>query len=1206
MTFQSCRNSANKDLRLLCALLLSVPLLFTSACGGGGGSTPPVSPTITSVSVSCTPTSVQTGQTSQCSATVSGTGSYSSAVTWSAVSGTISSSGLYTAPATVPASGSDTVKATSTQDSTKSGTASITVATPTALAITISDLPTGTLANVTLTDPNGQKTTLTSSQTVSAIPGNYTVAAAPVVVGTSTYHATLTTQTVAVTSGSTSTAVVDYYNIIPNTTKVLDQTGALGLVVSSGGSTLTISSASEVAQSLKPGDVLVSAPTTSAPNGLLVKVTAATNSGSSIVVTSTPATLADEVTQAHFGVDIPFLLPNGSPAVQKHAGYAIRTGSLATPQVGSLTNPCAAAQSLSMPFSYSLTPDQNQNTLTASGELDFCNLHIDFEITPLSTTAKATVSLQQYSSLVVQGQYSTSFNWNEPLDLSALQNQVVCLGNETCQAVQGLPGSIGNALEVITPSITPFVGMTGAASGGLYLGGAESGSFQAGAQIQGVTASPIFSGTLQQQSYPTAVDGTLDVKGYFGVTLGFTLLGSVTAHVDPRAYAELAADTSANPWWTLSLGDEADAGLTLSFLGFGSSEHDTPEYTIYSSQLAQASGPYSGLPTLDNVTPSAATQYGSSLTLSLTGTNFVPGCYATFNGTPLATTYSDPTSLTAILPASLLGTPGSYSVAVTNSNVTGTTSNTLPFTVTATTNNPIPTIKALLPASLAVGATPQTLTINGTGFLSSSTVTFNGISRTAAFISATQLTISLTSADLATAGTYPVVVTNPAPGGGTSGSVIFTVTGNSAGAGEWTWIGGSSTSAGPIVWGTQGVPSVANNPGARDYGVSWIDTNDNFWIFGGNPNYSSDLWEYDPALGTWTWISGSNLTGQPAVFGTQGIPSTTNTPGALRHAVSWMGTDGNFWLYGGSKGPFDYLYTGSNFNSLWKFDPSALTWTWVSGSSSTDAPGVYGALGTPAATNTPGARIDSISWTDANGRLWLFGGDGYDSLGNGGLLNDLWTFDPSAGTWTWVSGSSTANVLPSYGTQGVPSASNVPGARDSATGWIDANGRLWLFGGEGYDSTGTLGLLNDLWTFDPSLGTWTWVSGSSTANALPVYGTQGVPAASNIPGARMIANSWIDSSGKAWLFGGYGTNFVDQYGIDMNDFWRFDPATGLWTWFGGTSTLGAYGTQGVPAVSNLPALRSGAVAWTDANGNLWLFSGGNSSEDLNDIWRYQP
>jgi hypothetical protein len=87
-------------------------------------------PTITSVTVSCNPTSLQAHQTlvtSQCTATVQGTGSYSSAVTWSATYGAITTAGVYTAPLTVPASGMDTITAISTQDATKSGTATIAV-----------------------------------------------------------------------------------------------------------------------------------------------------------------------------------------------------------------------------------------------------------------------------------------------------------------------------------------------------------------------------------------------------------------------------------------------------------------------------------------------------------------------------------------------------------------------------------------------------------------------------------------------------------------------------------------------------------------------------------------------------------------------------------------------------------------------------------------------------------------------------------------------------------------------------------------------------------------------------------------------------------------------------------------------------------------------------------------------------------------------
>ena len=80
---------------------------------------------ITSVAVSPSTLSLNTGATNQFSATVTGTGSYSSSVTWSVQKGTISSTGLYMAPASAC---SDVITATSIQDSSKAATSSITVA----------------------------------------------------------------------------------------------------------------------------------------------------------------------------------------------------------------------------------------------------------------------------------------------------------------------------------------------------------------------------------------------------------------------------------------------------------------------------------------------------------------------------------------------------------------------------------------------------------------------------------------------------------------------------------------------------------------------------------------------------------------------------------------------------------------------------------------------------------------------------------------------------------------------------------------------------------------------------------------------------------------------------------------------------------------------------------------------------------------------
>src|SRR4029077_5819335 len=98
-----------------------------------------------------------------------------------------------------------------------------------------------------------------------------------------------------------------------------------------------------------------------------------------------------------------------------------------------------------------------------------------------------------------------------------------------------------------------------------------------------------------------------------------------------------------------------------------------------------------------------------------------------------------------------------------------------------------------------------------------------------------------------------------------------------------------------------------------------------------------------------------------------------------------------------------------------------------------------------------GARWGSVTWTDASGDFWLFGGAGYDATGAYGALNDLWKY--SAGEWTWMSGATTTHQSGTYGTQGTAAPGNVPGARGSAVTWTDKSGNFWLFGGGGYDST---------------------------------------------------------------------------------------------------------------------------------------------------------
>jgi hypothetical protein len=94
-----------------------------------------------------------------------------------------------------------------------------------------------------------------------------------------------------------------------------------------------------------------------------------------------------------------------------------------------------------------------------------------------------------------------------------------------------------------------------------------------------------------------------------------------------------------------------------------------------------------------------------------------------------------------------------------------------------------PTISQLMPGSTAAGGQAFTLTVLGANFVNGVVVYWNGGIRNTTFVSASKLTAAISAADIATAGTVLVHVTNPGgtgiymnQGGQSSTTVDFTVT----------------------------------------------------------------------------------------------------------------------------------------------------------------------------------------------------------------------------------------------------------------------------------------------------------------------------------------------------------------------------------------------------------------------------------------------
>jgi Galactose oxidase, central domain/Kelch motif len=508
---------------------------------------------------------------------------------------------------------------------------------------------------------------------------------------------------------------------------------------------------------------------------------------------------------------------------------------------------------------------------------------------------------------------------------------------------------------------------------------------------------------------------------------------------------------------------------------------------------------------------------------------------------------------------------------------------------------------------------------------------------------------------------------------------------------DWTWIDGSNIAgiAGTPQYGqfpttvpTATPDPLTNTPGAR-YGASgWTDKFGNLFLFGGtgfeltgNPVPDTlnapmqDMWVcvaledgcqwqlvggYDPTPvggGTNPPTKGQTIIQVAAQHEGQGGGSI---PASRLGAASWTDSTGNFWLFGGATGGT----TGSNFlNDLWEYNTGnfdGTNYTTVEGvwsqitPTGVDQAGVY-----TGGTLNPGSRTNALTWTDASGHFWLFGGRGYDGAHNLGYLNDLWEYNGTA--WLFISGGNTNTVDQNgiYGTQGTAASANMPGGRQEAAGWADANGNLWLFGGEGQDSVGTMdGVLNDLWMYNIASNQWTWVAGSNLANqtgvypAQPVVGSVATTTAAGTcglsvgdaplscspisltgayPGSRWAPSAWIDGGGNLWLFGGWGLDSTGTNGNGaLNDVWVYTPNStpgqpGTWAWVKGSNTgaqNGSYDDKLIPwktHVTDTPGGRSNATSWVDHRNQFWMFGGdGYDSTSttgngyLNDMWRYVP
>ena len=392
------------------------------------------------------------------------------------------------------------------------------------------------------------------------------------------------------------------------------------------------------------------------------------------------------------------------------------------------------------------------------------------------------------------------------------------------------------------------------------------------------------------------------------------------------------------------------------------------------------------------------------------------------------------------------------------------------------------------------------------------------------------------------------------------------------------------------------------------------------WVLFGGYGYAAnpattgllnDLWTWDGLR--WDFRGGST-----AVDSHGDYTGLVSWPGA-REGHSLFTLD-EVMLFGGAgfaaSGPKGYL------NDLWKLS-SSLRWTWLGGSSGTDARGLIDGGMPP---KWPGSRRGQVAWTIGGDVAYIFGGEGFlrwpsDSCASAspdglleecdggavcvprgtcasnhdaGYLNDLWSLQstssegPVTFLWECLGGKLTVDASSLYSSQGQAFGSNWPGGRISSAAWaIGASG--WMFGGIGFARDGTLGHLPELWSHDGS--SWRW-HGGEYASAPSTFGTDGLAAAGNWPAARLGHSLWADSERSLWLAGGSGVaaGTTDK----LNDVWQFDTSTTQWTfWAGhrGSDAHGMYGQLNLADRDNWISGRDGASTVLDTEGRTFVFGG---------------
>ena len=256
---------------------------------------------------------------------------------------------------------------------------------------------------------------------------------------------------------------------------------------------------------------------------------------------------------------------------------------------------------------------------------------------------------------------------------------------------------------------------------------------------------------------------------------------------------------------------------------------------------------------------------------------------------------------------------------------------------------------------------------------------------------------------------------------------------------------------------------------------------------------------------------------------------------------------------------------------------------------------VFGTLGSSSADNTPGGRIGYLTTTDAQGRIWLYGG--YVINERGSKMNEeelafnyqanLWCFHPDTKCWERVNGGTNSDsIYQFYESLGEDNPANSPGDYGgyfyNACFFTDNEGHLYLFPTESPEKS--------LWRYTIANHQWACLLNEAKIDNDSLVQPEAKDPENplNIQWGSACA---IDSKGDFWFFGGFGIASTDRKAT-IAVLWRFSNRDHSWHRIGmSSSSPGTHGQKGEESTNFWPPPREFCKLWADTSGHLWMFGG---------------